>query len=76
MNHGMEQSGGFKIRLALAHPFMLQYGGVDVSQIEPLQRVAIAIALSEITSRDSGIRKTRTFIRNINKFLREALSKP
>lgn len=65
-----------KIRLALAHPFMLQYGGVDVSQIEPLQRVAIAIALSEITARDSGVRKTKTFIRNINKFLREALSKP
>ena len=65
-----------KIRLSLAHPFMLQYGGVEVSQIEPLQRVAIAIALSEITSRDSGVRKTRTFIRNINKFLREALSKP
>ena len=65
-----------KIRLSLAHPFMLQYGGVDVSQIEPLQRIAIAIALSEITARDSGVRKTRTFIRNINKFLREALSKP
>ena len=65
-----------KIRMSLAHPFMLQYSGADVSQIEPLQRVAIAIALSEITSRDSGIKKTRTFIRNINKFLREALSKP
>ena len=65
-----------KIRMSLAHPFMLQYSGVEVSQIEPLQRLAIAIALAEITARDSGVKKTRTFIRNINKFLRDALSKP
>ena len=50
--------------------------GTDASQIEPLQRLAIAIALSEITARDSGVKKTRTFIRNINKFLQDALSKP
>ena len=65
-----------KIRMSLAHPFMLQYGGADVTQIEPLQRMAIAIALAEITARDSGVSKSRTFIRNINKFLRDALSKP
>ena len=65
-----------KIRMSLAHPFMLQYGGTDVTQIEPLQRMAIAIGLAEITARDSGVSKSRTFIRNINKFLRDALSKP
>ena len=65
-----------KIRMSLAHPFMLQYSGAEASQIEPLQRLAIAIALAEITARDSGVKKTRTFIRNINKFLRDALSKP
>ena len=65
-----------KIRMSLAHPFMLQYSGTDVTQIEPLQRVAIAIALAEITARDSGIRMAGTFRRNINKLLRDALSKP
>ena len=65
-----------KIRMSLAHPFMLQYSGADVTQIEPLQRVAIAIALAEITARDSGIRMAGTFRRNINKLLRDALSKP
>ena len=65
-----------KIRMSLAHPFMLQYSGADVTQIEPLQRMAIAIALAEITARDSGVSKSRTFIRNVNKFLRDALSKP
>ena len=55
---------------------MLQYSGTDASQIEPLQRMAIAIALAEIAARDSGVSKSRTFIRNLNKFLRDALSKP
>lgn len=48
-----------KIRMSLSHPFMLQYSGIDVSQIEPLQRIAIAIALSEITARDSGVKKRK-----------------
>ena len=65
-----------KIRMSLSHPFMLQYGGTEATQIEPLLRMAIAIALAEITARDSGVKKTKTFIRNINKFLRHALSKP
>ena len=53
---------------------MLQHGGVNVSQIEPLQQIVIAIALSEIKARDCGVKKTRTFIRNINKFLPVVLS--
>ena len=65
-----------KIRMSLAHPFMLQYSGTDVAQIEPLQRIAIAIALAEITTRESGVPKAGTFRRNINNLLRNALSKP
>lgn len=65
-----------QIRMSLAHPFMLQYSGVDVAQIEPLQRIAVAIALAEITARESGVRMAGTFRRVINNLLREALSKP
>lgn len=65
-----------KIRMSLAHPFMVQYSGADASQIEPLQRIAVAIALAEIMARDSGIEMTATFRRYINKLLRDALSKP
>lgn len=64
------------IRLSLAHPFMIQFGGLEAEQIEPLQRVAIAIVLSEITARDSGVRDAGTFRRNVNELLRDALSKP
>ena len=65
-----------KIRMSLAHPFMLQYSGAEVSQIEPLQRISVAIALAEITARESGVRKAGTFRRVINELLRDALSKP
>ena len=65
-----------KIRMSLAHPFMLQYSGADASQIEPLQRIAIAVALAEIISRDSGIPKAGTFRMTINDLLRDALWKP
>ena len=64
-----------KIRMSLAHPFMVQYGGADTSQIEPLQRIAIAIALAEIMARDSGVKMVGTFRRYINELLRGALSK-
>ena len=65
-----------KIRMSLAHPFMLQYSGAEVSQIEPLQRISVAIALAEITARESGVRMAGTFRRVINELLRDALSKP
>ena len=65
-----------KIRMSLAHPFMLQYSGAETFQIEPLQRVAIAIALAEITARDTGIPMAGTFRKTINELLRDALWKP
>jgi len=64
------------IRLALAHPFMERFGGVESSRIEPLLRVAVAIVLAEITARSSGVRQAGAIRRNINELLRTALSKP
>lgn len=64
------------MRLSLAHPFMLQFSGLEAEQIEPLQRVAVAIVLAEITARESGVKDAGTFRRNVNELLRDALSKP
>jgi hypothetical protein len=64
------------VRVALAHPFMERFGGTDASYIEPLLRVAAAIALAEVAARSSGIRQAGTIRRNINELLRDALSKP
>lgn len=72
----LKEARQIDIRLSLAHPFMLQYGGVSVERIEPLQRLAVAIVLSEITARESGVSSAGTFRRNINELLRDALSTP
>jgi hypothetical protein len=65
-----------KVRLSLVHPFMLQFGGASAQQIEPLLRVAAAIALSEITARASGVKQAGVLRRNINEFLRNGLIDP
>ena len=63
------------IRISLVHPFMLQYSGTEAFQIEPLQRLAIAIAVAEITAREMKIKMAGTFRRTINDLLRDALWK-
>ncbi|MBK9715415.1 MAG: ATP-binding protein [Kouleothrix sp.] len=64
-----------EIRLNLAHPFMVRFAGPDPDQIEPLLRVAVALALAEVTAREGGLKKAGTIRNGVNEFLREALSK-
>jgi hypothetical protein len=64
------------VRLNLAHPFMERFGGTQQEQIEPLLRVAAAIALAQTTARASGVKQAGVVLRNVNEFLRDALSKP
>jgi hypothetical protein len=64
-----------KIRMSLDHPFMIRFGGTDADKIEPLLRIAAAIALAEISARESGVKHAGTIKDNINDLLRTALSK-
>ena len=48
------------VRLSLAHPFMERFGGATQEHIEPLLRVAAAIALAETAARCSGVRQAGT----------------
>lgn len=64
------------VRIALFHPFMERFGGTSQEQIEPLLRVGAAIALAEITARESGVKLAGEMRRNINELLREGFSKP
>jgi hypothetical protein len=76
-DHGGE--GGVRrlgLRLALTHPFMERYGGTEPDQIEPLLRVAAGLGLAQTTARMSGVQRAGTVVRNLNEFLRDALSKP
>ena len=64
------------VRIALDHPFMERFGGTSQEQIEPLLRVGAAIALAEITARESGVKLAGEMRRNINELLRDGFSKP
>ena len=65
-----------EIRVSMAHPFMVTFAQTDPDAIEPLLRVAAALALSEKLARQAGVRSAGTVRRNMNEILREALSKP
>ena len=64
------------IRIALAHPFMLQYGGSTAEELEPLIRVAVAIALAEVVAREAGVRNPSAVRDAVNDLLRDALARP
>jgi len=64
------------IRVSLAHPFMERFGGTDASQIEPLLRLAAALALAEVTAREAGVTFAGLIRRRVNQLLREGLSNP
>lgn len=65
-----------RLRLSLAHPFMIRFSGADSSAIEPLLRAAAAIGLAEVLARESGVSQAGTIRRNINDLLRDSLSQP
>lgn len=65
------------IRIGMAHPFMERFAGTgDAEQIEPLLRVAAALALAEITAREAGVRFAGSIRLRVNQLLREALCNP
>ncbi len=64
------------LRLSLTHPFMQQFCGTTADKIEPMLRIAAALALAETTARDSGVKSPGTIRRNLNDLLRNAFSEP
>jgi hypothetical protein len=71
-----DHSRRLEIRVSLAHPFMLQYGGTTADDLEPLLRVAAGLALAEVTAREAGVRMAGTVLRNLNDLLRGSLAQP
>ena len=65
-----------KIRVNLAHPFMQRFSGASGEQIEPMLRVAAALAIAETIARDVGVRQAGTIRQHVNELLRKALSAP
>lgn len=54
------------IRVALAHPFMIAYVGVDSGKLEPVLRMCAVLAISEILAKESGIKTQGEVRRNFN----------
>jgi hypothetical protein len=75
---GVSQGGPdtIDIRLSMAHPFMVTFAQTEAADIEPLLRIAAALAISEKLARRAGVKSAGTVRRNLNEFLREALSQP
>lgn len=64
------------LRLSIAHPFMDRFSGTSAEEIEPLLRVAVAIGLSQVVARQSGVKKAGVILQNVNELLREPLAEP
>lgn len=71
-----EAKGQIGIRLSLAHPFMERFEGSSGESIEPLLRVAVAIALSEVAARATGVKRASVILRSVNELLRDCFSNP
>ena len=72
----MESDGirALDVRVPSTHPFTVRFSSKELDNMEGLLRIAAAIALAEVTARDSGAGKAAgTVRRNINALLEEAL---
>ena len=63
------------LRLSLTHPFMERFIGADREKLEPVLRIAAALALAEKVSRDGGVRQAGAIRIQLNKILTLALSR-
>jgi hypothetical protein len=71
-----EQPRRLGLRLSMAHPFMTRFAGVDTEDTDALLRVAAALGIAEVVTRDAGYRGTSVFMQNVNDIIGEALSQP
>jgi hypothetical protein len=74
--HKGDQARHVTIRISLAHPFMIRFGGTGPDQLEPIIRLAVGVGLAEVVARDGGIKMAGTIRRNLNELLRNSLSRP
>ncbi len=73
------ESGGetrVHIRVNLGHPFMVRFVSPQGDEVVPFTRLAAALAISELTAREIGVRQAGTIRMNLNQILRGALSGP
>jgi hypothetical protein len=76
----LEESGRtvrqLRIRMPLTHPFVTRFAGPNLESLEPILRLAIGVALSEVVARDAGVKMAGAIRLNLNELLRDALATP
>lgn len=63
------------LSMSMKSPFMTEYLDADLSNLEPIFRLAVALGISEILARESGDTKAGLITKWINDLLGGALSK-
>jgi len=63
------------LSMSMKSPFMVEYLDADLSNLEPIFRLAVALGISEILARESGDTKAGLITKWINDLLGGALSK-
>jgi hypothetical protein len=63
------------LRISLRNPFMVQFLGPDMENLEPLFRLAVALGLAQVIAAESGIQMAGVITKKVNELLRGPLSK-
>jgi hypothetical protein len=63
------------LRISLRCPFMVQFLGPDMENLEPLFRLAVALGLSQVISSESGVTKAGVITKKVNELLKGPLAK-
>jgi hypothetical protein len=72
---GKEYARTIELRVSLQHPFMRSFAAADPDMIDPLLRIAVALAVAEALAKETA-QGPATVRYNLNKLLRTGLSKP
>ena len=77
--HDIEDSAGnhlLQIRMAMDHPFTVNFLGIDRDKLEPILRIAASLALAERLARLAGVDTPSVIRSRMNQVLTQALGYP
>jgi hypothetical protein len=63
------------LRISLRCPFMVQFLGPDMENLEPLFRLAVALGLSQVIAAESGVVMAGVITKKVNELLKGPLAK-
>jgi hypothetical protein len=74
-NSQNEPNRNLGLRISLRCPFMVQFLGPDMQNLEPLFRLAVALGLSQVIAAESGVVMAGVITKKVNELLKGPLAK-